>query len=315
VNVFEYLKPLSRAEVLAAVAKYPKVRSLAIQATTEWFDSTQSADSVEAEYPFYLGSYADRLSADLREVIKRARSAPHAEHPMMLRLDLVFAYVVGSHHYHGTIRYNLPHGTDITVRVSEQRELKIKHNAVIQKSVADGTEFKEWRRQTTELGFTWVVHKSLTTRTFTQRFWYDCCPLYVEEFAEHLQKVGDYLVDTVRNDRQRWIREPAADFFTEWTKTIQTIVYAHAHEVQTKLFEIRRRVPVEIDHAFTLDYSRRVRQFCQRFDHKELIDLDEYRNELITMFRTIEKDFTGMVAQKFAQHRDVLKDEVPQGAE
>lgn len=312
--MFEYLKPLSRAETLAAVAQHPKVRSLAIQACSEWFDPTQVSDSIEAEYPFYLGSWADRLSADLREVIKRARQIPSAEHPMMLRLDLVFAYVVGNHHYHGIIRYNLPKGTDITVQVTDQRELKIKHNAVIQRSMSDGTEFKEWRRQTTDEGFTWVVHKSLSTRTHTQRYWYECCPLYVEEFSEHLQKVGDYLVDTVRNDARRWVAEPSPDFFAEWSRTIQTIVYTHAHEVQTKLCEIRRRVPIELDHAFMLDYSRRIKQFCQRFDSKDLVDLDEYRSGLIAMFRNIEKNFTALVAEKFDQYRVVLRDNTTQGA-
>ena len=157
--MFVNLQPMLREELLAALAEEHNQEAFSIQAYPEWFDEFLADDPVLSGYPFHLGLWARDLSSDIAKVLGKE----------YFRLNLVFTYVVGNRYYRGIIAYDTPMKMDISVRVTEQRHLKIKPDTVVLASVVNDTEFATWRPEMDIQGsgkWRWMIQKEMSTRNY-----------------------------------------------------------------------------------------------------------------------------------------------------
>lgn len=178
--MYTNLQPLTRQQILDAIKErsgkdgfsVANVMAFPVIAEPGWFDSEQVKGDKTVAYPFNLGIWARQFADDVAEVLQ-AR---------MYRLNLVFTYVIDNQFYRGAIWIDPPLKLDISVRVTEQRHLKIKHDKVTLASVADDTEFATWRP---ELSLNqpdkliWMAQKAMISTTYTPADEY--CPVLSED--------------------------------------------------------------------------------------------------------------------------------------
>lgn len=182
------LLPMYRQELLAELAEryaepgYSTAKALSypIIADESWFDPFLNDDAVLRAYPFNLGLWAHQLHDEICKTLK----------VQYVRLNLVFTYTVDDKYYRGIIAYDTPLRTDISVRVTEQRHLKIKPDTVTLASIHDNTEFAVWRPEADIQGsgkWRWMIQKELSTRVFRPHYMY--CPVILGDFPAAVEKM------------------------------------------------------------------------------------------------------------------------------
>lgn len=178
--MYTNLQPLTRQQILDTIKDrsgkdgFSIANAMAFPVIAEpgWFDPEQVKGDKTIGYPFNLGIWARQFADEVEEILGS----------QLFRLNLVFTYVIDNEFYRGAIWMDLPLRLDISVRVTEQRHLKIKPDRVILASIADNTEFQTWRPELS-LNYTnklyWTTQKVLQTTTYNPSEEY--CPVFSGE--------------------------------------------------------------------------------------------------------------------------------------